>query len=377
MRILADENLSQVRELFAPYGEVVAVPGRSINASMLRDVDALLVRSVTRVTAQMLAGSRCQFVGTATSGLDHIDVEGLAAKHIKLSWARGCNSKAVVDYFFSVLAALTPAAGLDWQHASVGIIGCGQIGSLLAERLLQLGMPIRIYDPLLGAAHRYSRYFTSLQEVLKQQIITLHVPLTHDGAAPTFHLLAASQLAAIPADSLLINAARGATVDNHGLLQWLQHKPAQAVVLDTWENEPGINLELLQRVRLATPHIAGYSQQGKLTGTRMVLQDFCQHFGWAPAATAPEFAHELVIDAQAACEPADQLNRLILAAYDVRKDHEAMLALAHSCSPAEAFDALRKHYPERNEFSHFRVAAAQLQTSIHPAARILGFQVSD
>ncbi len=376
LHILADENLTGVRELFSPYGEVHTVAGRSINVAMLRDFDALLVRSVTPVSAQLLAGSRCRFVATATSGVDHIDVESLAVQQIKLSWAKGCNSQSVVDYFFSTLAALTPIAGRDWQQLSVGIVGCGQIGSALAEKLLQLGLRVRIYDPLLTQAHRFSSCFASLREVLQQQIITLHVPLSRDGAAPTFHLLGASELAVIPADSLLINAARGATIDNKSLLDWLQKRPQQNVVLDTWENEPGISLELMQRVRLATPHIAGYSQQGKENGTRMILQDFCQYFGLEQPKNKSEFTQRLSVEAQPGLQSAEQLNRLILAAYDVRRDHQAMQVLLSSSSPAEAFDALRKHYPERHEFSHFKVEAALLRPSAQQAARILGFQLS-
>ncbi len=376
MRILADENLTRVRELFSPYGEVLAVPGRSINAGMLRDVDALLVRSVTRVSAQLFEHSRCRFVATATSGLDHVDVASLAAQDIKLSWAQGCNSISVVDYIFSVLAALEPIAGANWQQQSVGIIGCGQIGSALAERLLQLGMQVRIHDPLLSGQHRLASHFASLQEVLKQPVITLHVPLTRDGAAPTFHLLAGPELAGIPADSLLINAARGANVDNASLLQWLRQKPAQRVVLDTWEHEPDVDPELLQRIVLGTPHIAGYSQQGKEAGTRMILHDFCRHFGFAVAKPTPETTQQLVLPAPLGCEPAAQLNSLILAAYDVRKDHQAMQALLKSAAPAADFDLLRKHYPGRHEFSHFRVESSGLHPSTRKAAGILGFRLS-
>ena len=376
MRILADENLVRVRELFSPYGEVHTVPGRSISAALLRDFDILLVRSVTPVSASLLQGSRCRFVGTATSGIDHVDEDELAKLGIRLAWARGCNSISVVDYVFSVLVALSPVGGASWQQKSVGIIGCGQIGTVLAKKLLQLGMRVRIHDPLLSAEHELASHFTSMREVLQQEIITLHVPLTRTGAAPTFHMLAQAELAQIPAGSQLINAARGAVIDNECLLQWLQKKPEQQVVLDTWENEPGIKRELLQRVVLGTPHIAGYSQQGKEGGTRMVLHEFCQYFGFSIAESKPVPAQQLQLATGVTDNPLHQLNSLILAAYDVRKDHQAMQALLTSTEPAADFDALRKHYPCRHEFSHFRVESAQLHPATREAASTLGFQLS-
>ena len=378
MRILADENITRVRECFESYGEVVTVAGRTITPEMLRDFDVLLVRSVTRVDASLLAKSHCRFVGTATSGIDHIDVDALQAAGIKLAWARGCNAISVVDYVFSALAALSLSSGVDWLTRSFGIVGCGQIGSALARRLVALGAPVKIYDPFLPESHEMAGHFRSFEEVLEQDIISLHVPLTCDGPFPTFHMMDANALAHIGDAAVLINAARGAVIDNKLLQKWLQDRPQQQVVLDAWEHEPGIALELLPRVNLGTPHIAGYSQQGKLQGTHMVLESFCEHFGLSLPATPDSLISEKKLLEPIKTEDAAlQLNQLLLAAYDIRKDHAAMLTLSSSTAHATDFDLLRKRYPVRHEFSRFVVPGATLLPSAARAATALGFGIAD
>lgn len=374
MLIVADENITRVTELFTPYGEVRTLPGRNIVADQLRDCDALLVRSVTPVTRELLSGSRCKWIATATSGIDHIDTAGLADAGISLGWARGCNAVSVVDYVFSVLANESEVCREDWRTWSVGIVGCGEIGSRLAQRLLQLGVAVRIYDPLLPATHPLAGCFSTLEQVLQQRVITLHVPLTLDGPHRTWHLLGQQELDCIRPDSLLINAARGGAIDNAQLLQWLGQRPQQRVVLDTWEAEPAILLELLQRVTLGTPHIAGYSYEGKLAGTRMILEQFCRHFGFAlpqeiapTTETLPAWIREGAIA---------HINSLVLAAYDVRNDHAAMQKLLTSTTPAADFDALRKHYQLRHECSHYSLESAQLPADLCAVASVLGFQVT-
>jgi len=374
MLIVADENITQVREYFAPYGEVVTVPGRSITAKQVRDCDALLVRSVTHIEPQLLMGSRCRFVATATSGVDHIETEALAKAGIALGWARGCNAVSVVDYVFSVLAIESKACSEDWRGWSVGIIGCGEIGYRLAQRLLQLGIAVKVYDPLLPLTHPLAACFATLDDVLEQRVITLHVPLTREGPHPTWHMLGRSELDRIPAGSLLINAARGSAIDNAQLLQWLKQRPQQRVVLDTWESEPAISLELLQRVTMGTPHIAGYSHEGKLTGTHMILQQFCEYFSFA---APPELSGKTeLLSVPASGGMLEQLNSLILAAHDVRNDHAAMQSLVTSNTPAADFDELRKHYPLRHQCNHYRVDSAQLSIDLRVAISVLGFRIN-
>ena len=373
MRILADENITQVREHFAPYGEVVTVAGRSITPAMVRDCDALLVRSVTRVTPELLRGSRCRFVATATSGIDHIDADGLAHAGVTLGWAKGCNAVSVVDYVFSVFAAISIGDDDDWRTWSVGIVGCGEIGSRLASRLLQLGMQVRIHDPLLPSSHPLAAHFAPLETVLQQKVVTLHVPLTYEGMYPTWHLLTRRQLELIQHQSLLINAARGAAIDNADLLQWLHTRPSQRVVLDTWEREPEISLELLARVTIGTPHIAGYSFEGKLTGTQMILHEFCRHFDFSAVGTGK--TERAMLSVPATTSESSQLGALILQAYDVWRDHRSMQALLRSDDVAAGFDGLRKHYPLRHEFNHYCINGNELMPETAAAAAVLGFRI--
>lgn len=381
MKILADENITDVVTSFAPYGEVRTIAGRAITREALHDIDALLVRSITKVDAALLENTPCRFVGTATSGIDHLDMDGLRAAGIAVGWAKGCNSNAVVDYVGSCLAQLScRGSGLlatkDWRECSVGIIGCGEIGGALARRMQQLGVSFRVYDPFLPANHPFAERLTTLHEVLQQDIITLHVPLTMDGPWPTFHMLDARNLPAIPAHSILINAARGAVIDNRALLQWATERPSQCIVLDTWEHEPAVDLALLRRVQIGTPHIAGYSHEGKLQGTRMLLEQFCQHFGLPQPTPQPDAEQRRTL-IPVGGNSKEQLNHLLLDAYDVGADHAVMQTLLHHPAPAQAFDNQRKHYPMRHEFSHFRVAAAALYPDVVPALQALGFRLDD
>lgn len=380
VRILADENITSVREHFAALGEVITVPGRSITRDLLADCDALLVRSVTPVDAALLAGTRCRFVASATSGTDHVKAAELAAAGIGFSAAPGCNAISVVDYVFSALAALGSArpADPDWRKLSFGVVGCGQIGRVLVRRLLGLGVDVIVYDPLLPATHPLASCFRGLEEVLARQVVSLHVPLTDAGPHATRHLLGTERLAALRPGTILINAARGSVVSNESLLQRLDTAANLVVVLDVWEQEPALKLPLLERVALGTPHIAGYSHEGKLRGTEQTREALCRFFGLpAPLPPGPSDSPQALLSVAADASAAEQLNSLLLAGYDIRRDDLALRQACREPDPAAAFDRLRKHYPKRHEYSHFRVSPAGLQAALYPLLRTLGFSVVD
>jgi erythronate-4-phosphate dehydrogenase len=376
MKILADENIAQVADYFGWAGDLVTLPGRAITAAALRDVDALLVRSVTRVDAALLAGSPCRFVGTATSGIDHIDVDWLASRDIGFSHALGCNANAVVEYVFSALAQLSTQHAFDWRSRSYGIVGCGEVGRRLAQKLLALGIRVAIHDPFLDAAQPLSDYFAPLVEVLAQEVVTFHTPLTRDGPNPTWHMLDRRALAMLAPSTIVLNAARGAVVDNLALLELLRGSSGHLVVLDAWEGEPAVNLELLRRIAIGTPHIAGYSREGKLNGTRMIAAGFCGHFGLqAPSPPLAEHCGVTWLSPVPAATALEQLNQLILQARDIRKDHAAMQALLAAPEPAVLFDRLRSDYPPRSEFAAFSARADELVAGVADQARILGFRL--
>lgn len=366
MKILADDNMPLVREWFGPHGEVRTVPGRAIDADAVRDVDVLLVRSVTRVDGALLAGSRVRFVGSATSGYDHVDRDALAAAGVRFAHAPGCNAGAVVQYVLSVCCALRP----DWRRRVVGIVGCGAVGGRLYRTLSALGVTCRVHDPLLpdtqGVPER-----TDLSGVIRAaDILCLHTPLTRSGPFPTFHLLNERLLARLRPGCLLINAARGPVVDNAALRAQLTRGRGPTAALDVWEGEPAIDTELWRRVAIATPHIAGYSLEGRVAGTRAVYEAFCAWRGSAPLPAAPETLRPLALRGGP-----DPLAEAVLATFDVRAEHRRMAAaMVAGEDIAGAFDRLRRTSPERREFGHFRVDPAGDQSLAADLGR-LGFRI--
>ena len=346
MKIIADENMPLVWELFAPYGDVITAPGRNLSPEIVKQADVLLVRSVTQVNRQLLEGSAVGFVGSATIGVDHIDLDYLKQQGITFSAAPGCNATAVVDYVCAALCALE----IDWQRLcsgeiTIGIIGCGNVGGRLHRRLKKLGATVRCYDPFLATEQNPD--LTTLEAVLGCNIVCLHTPHTRSGPFPTHYMLSAEQLSQLPQDGVLINAGRGAAIDNSALLQLLNQRNDLRVVLDVWEDEPDISLPLLQKVTLATPHIAGYSVQGKCNGTSMVRDAFLRWRGELPAAT--EEQGELVdIHAHSIGDAVSQV-------YDIHADDRLMRARLAQANIEGQFDRLRKEYPQRHEFHRYRV----------------------
>lgn len=356
LKIVADENIVGLRDYFAPLGEVTAVRGREITPAMLRNADVLLVRSVTRVDESLLAGSAVKYVGSATSGVDHIDTRWLRERGIAFRAAPGANAGSVVEYVFCALAALAEGGRGHWREKSVGIIGGGHIGGGLARRLEKLGMAYCVHDPFL-APEAFAGKRASFAEALAQDVVTLHTPLTRSGPFPTFHMIDEGAIKSLGAEQVLINAARGEVVDNGALLARLRRGEGPRSVLDAWEGEPAISLALLEKVDLGTPHIAGYSLDGKRRGTAMIWRGLCEILGLAMGEPGGAAGGERVLHAPAfpGGDAADLVNRCLLAAYDIRGDHRRLLELRQAPEPAREFDRLRKHYPVRHEFHRFTI----------------------
>ncbi len=354
-----------VEEFFGHVGTIKYLPGRQICAADIADADVLLVRSVTPVDRALLQGSSVSYVGSATIGTDHVDQAYLREQGIRFAHAPGCNAKAVVQYDLSVLSTLRP----NWQDCTVGIVGCGNVGGRVYQTLKSLGVICRVYDPFLSVEQIPD--LVDFQSVLSADIICVHTPLTTDGAFPTQHLFNAEVLASLSEDTLLINAGRGAVIDNRALLELLESGSPITVALDVWEPEPNIDVQLLKLVHLATPHIAGYSREGKIRGTEMLMEDFAK---WRDN-SAPDEKRTAETPRETA--QGESLSQVILATYNVADDdrrlREAMAnlcAAGHSGLVAEAFDRLRKDYPQRREFSHY---CAEVPESLRVKAQLLGF----
>jgi len=380
MRIIADENIPSVAQAFASLGEVTLQPGRGMQASQVRDADILLVRSVTRVDAQLLHEAKVQFVGSATIGFDHVDRAYLQQQGIGFSTAPGSNATSAAEYIVSALLALAAQQGFDLSGKTVGIIGCGNVGSRVRHKLAALGMRCLVNDPLLQAQGGHDD-FVDLDAVLQADVITLHVPYTREGPYPTHHLADAAFLARLRPGAVFINTARGAVADNAALDVLLESRFDLSVVLDVWEGEPDISMSLLEKVQLGTPHIAGYSLDGKLRGTEMIYRAACAHFGrplqWRAADVLPA-GLSLDLRAPQAAPLLTQLQAAVFACYDIRRDDASLreLAALPAAERPVCFDRLRKEYPVRREFPQASIITGDPGGEVARALETLGFCVT-
>ncbi|MCY1337118.1 Erythronate-4-phosphate dehydrogenase [compost metagenome] len=372
MRILADENIPLVEAFFAGFGDIRRLPGRGIDRAALADAEVLLVRSVTQVDRALLQGSAVRFVGTCTIGTDHLDLDYFREAGIAWSSAPGCNARGVVDYVLGSLLALAEVRGAELATRRYGVVGAGQVGGRLVEVLRGLGWDVRVCDPPRQAAE--GGEFVGLDEILAEcDVISLHTPLD----ASTRHLLDAGRLARLRPGAWLINASRGAVVDNAALRALLERRDDLEAVLDVWEGEPQVDVALAGRCRLATPHIAGYSLEGKLRGTAQIYQAFCAHLGRTPEVQLDElmpapWLAEVGLEASTPVEWA--LATLCRAVYDPRRDDADFRRALHGDAAARraAFDALRKGYPVRREIDGLRVRLGGEAPALAQLVRALG-----
>ncbi|MDC9582961.1 4-phosphoerythronate dehydrogenase PdxB [Xenorhabdus sp. PR6a] len=368
MKILVDENMPYAEQLFQQLGEVQAIPGRPVPEGVLEHADAFMVRSVTKVNESLLQGSSVKFVGTATAGMDHVDQQWLSQAGIGFSAAPGCNAIAVVEYVFSALMLLAEQDQFQLTDKTVGIVGVGNVGGPLADRLAALGVKTLLCDPPRADRGDEGEFWPLEKLVKEADILTFHTPLNQSGSYQTYHLADAELLSALPDNRILINASRGEVVDNQALLAVLQQGKKLRTVLDVWEPEPNLSLPLLELVDIATPHIAGYTLEGKARGTTQVFEAYCEFLGqprkteladWLPASDFSQITVQGEVTQSV-------LKRLMHLVYDVRRDDAPLRQVADQ---AGAFDRLRKNYPERREWSSLTVhcdaeESAQLLSSI-------------
>ncbi len=347
--VVVDENIPGVHELLGDIATIRTVAGREIDAGALAGAEALLVRSVTRVNAALVSVSRLRFVGSATSGTDHIDLECLRDSGIPFAHAPGSNANSVVEYVLAAIAAVPGKLEQLLAGGRVGIVGFGIIGKMMATRLQGLGIECCAYDPWLDPSAIDNP--ADLAEVLSSDVVTVHAELTRRQPWPSHHLIGASELSRLEPDALLINASRGAVVDNPALLHSLKKgEPHAGIVLDVWEGEPKIDRDLLRRVVLGTPHIAGYSYDGKLLATRMLCEKLAQTLGRDLPTTPPLYAAPLPL--ASTYDDAQLIRQALESVYDIRADDQALRSATLDSSPtdaAAAFDRLRKEYPRRRE----------------------------
>lgn len=379
MKIVVDRAIPFVVHFFSTIGDVVPCDGREITRSDLLDADVLIVRTATRVNRDLLGGTRVRFVATATSGHDHVDTQYLQDNGIYFAHAAGCNARSVAEYVLSSLFVLADQKKMDLTEQSVGIIGCGHVGTTLYQFLQILGIRCLLNDPPLqqrSSPHPFHR----VEKVLGADIISLHVPLVKTGPYPTRHLLDRERMAGISQRAILINTSRGGVIDEAALDDFIDTAPHCSVVLDVWENEPDINHGLLQKVAISTPHIAGYSTDAKLSGTWTVFKQACRFLdkplnnSRLPTLPEPELIR---IDLAEYDKPVDAIQMAVLASYDVRTDSSPLRQMLDVSPDSRGayFSDLRNNYPVRREFTAMTVSLAGRSGGIQEKLMKLGFKV--
>ncbi|MHA6138354.1 4-phosphoerythronate dehydrogenase PdxB [Pseudomonas mohnii] len=359
MLIVADENIPLLDAFFASFGEIRRVSGRSIDRATVEQADVLLVRSVTNVNRALLEGSKVRFVGTCTIGTDHLDLDYFQKAGITWSSAPGCNARGVVDYVLGSLLTLAEIEGVDLTQRTYGVVGAGEVGARLIKVLQGLGWKVLVCDPPRQAAEGGD--YVSLEQIIEQcDVISLHTPLTKQGAHSTWHLFDQKHLNRLKSGTWLINASRGPVVDNSALRQVLLQREDLQAVLDVWEGEPEVDVALAELCVLATPHIAGYSLDGKQRGTAQIYQAYCSFLGQSAEVSLSDllpapWLSQATLSAES--DPAWALAMLCRGVYDPRRDDaDFRRSLVGSVSEQRAaFDALRKNYPSRREIDGLKV----------------------
>jgi erythronate-4-phosphate dehydrogenase len=379
MKIIADANIPFAKECFSHIGDVELISGRHITPKLVADADVLLVRSITRVDADLLAKSHVRFVGTATIGFDHVDVDFLRRSNIGFASAPGSNSNSAAEYVIAALLEIGQRHNICLEDKSIGIIGVGNVGSKVAAKCNALGMRIFCNDPPLQRQTGDSKYL-SVEALYDCDFITLHTPLTFEGVDKTFHLANDKFFRSLKKGCVFLNAARGAVVDSSALKEAISSAGLKAVVLDVWENEPNIDTKLLEIMDISTPHIAGYSLDGKIAGMIMIYNSVCKFFDIEPKFSTDDFSPEpsvaeLVVDSHGGTEQ-DVLLQTVRSIYDIRQDDAKLRRILNE--PAEKrgafFDKLRKEYPVRREFQNTRVIVDDENSSLARKLKGIGFQ---
>lgn len=380
MKIIADRQIPYVQQVFSDLGDIILCDGREITSRRLRNADVLLIRSVTRVNADLLSGSRIRFVASATSGIDHVDLEHLEQLQIGFAFAPGSNARSVVEYVLSSLFVLASQENILLRDKVIGIIGCGQIGSRLLESLGAIGIKCLVNDPPLRDKTGDCIY-RDLKDIMTADIITLHVPLTDRGPYPTRRLVDENFLLKMNPRGILINTSRGGVINETSLKQFILSHNDFSVVLDVWENEPDIDYELLASIDIGTPHIAGYSTDSKMRATEMIYHQVSRFFNLdlerQPSVKLSDVGRQ-ELNLADDVNNEDAIQSAVLYHYDIRSDSAALRRMLDISKDQSAcyFDELRRNYPVRREFPATTINISSNKHELAQKLVRLGFKVN-
>jgi erythronate-4-phosphate dehydrogenase len=373
MKIICDNKIPFLKGVLEPYAEVLYLPGAKIAKSDLLDADGLIVRTRTKCKKELLEGTNVKFIATATIGFDHIDGSYCDSNGITWTNAAGCNSSSVAQYIASVILNLAVEKKFKLPDMTIGIVGVGNVGSKVAKFARTAGMKVLLNDPP-RARKEGETGFVSLEQIKSEaDIMTFHVPLTMDGPDKTFHMADKIFFNTIAKRAWFINSSRGEVTDTAELKNILYAGKIAGAILDVWENEPNIDLDLLRLAKFATPHIAGYSTDGKANGTSMSVQALSRFFGikelenWYPADVPKPENTTIKIDC--AGKTKEQiLLEAVKFTYDVLGDDQRLR------SSPEKFEKLREEYPLRRELKIFKIIPGGISDENMKILRKLGFE---
>ncbi|MBK7632522.1 MAG: 4-phosphoerythronate dehydrogenase [Ignavibacteriales bacterium] len=376
LQLIVDENITFAQKAFNQFGDVTLLSGRDITNKVLSNADILIVRSITKVNEELLKNTKVKFVGTATIGTDHIDLDYLKKKKIAFADAKGCNAFSVAEYVVTALLNLSVRFDFKLSGKSIGVVGAGNVGSKVAGFAKALGMNVLLNDPPLKR-NGDKRSFVSLDEILSADIITLHTPLNLNGVDKTFHLFDKRLLNRVKGETVLINSSRGAVINNKDLLDVISKKKLK-VVLDVWENEPNISPELLEQTLIATPHIAGYSLEGKINGTKIIYESLCRVLGLEKSFHFDlENPSDYLKHLNASEKIEISLNSLLSSIYNIKGDDLRIRKMTkmNGAERVLEFDLQRKNYPTRREFNNYSIRFDNLKEENTSVLKKLRFNI--
>lgn len=372
LKIVADDKIPFLRGALEPYAEMKYIPGSKISRADFMNSDALLIRTRTKCSMNLLEGTRVKFIGTATIGFDHIDTKYCDSKGIRWTNAPGCNSSSVQQYISAALLRISGENSFQLKDKTLGIIGVGNVGSKVEMFARTIGMNVLLNDPPRERLEG-SRIFHNLDKVLSESdIVTVHVPLNLQGQDRTYHLFNEESLKKIKKGAWLINSSRGEVADTFALKQVLNSGRLGGAIIDVWENEPDIDLELMRLSLISTPHIAGYSADGKANGTAIVVNSLSKYFNipiknWYPENVPPPAFPHISIDCRNKSEE-EMIRQVVSLTYNIDADD-----LRFRNSPAD-FEKLRGDYPLRREFTSYSVKLINSSGNIQKIIASLGFK---
>jgi erythronate-4-phosphate dehydrogenase len=373
MKIVIDDKIPYIRGAFEPFSEVIYLPGNKTTPEVVKNADAIVTRTRTKCNRELLEGSKVKFIATATIGYDHIDTEYCKQAGIEWTNAPGCNAESVNQYIASALFSYSRKKRFDVKEKTIGIVGVGHVGSKVASLCEAIGMKVLLNDPPRERVEGPEQ-FISLETIQKESdIITFHVPLNMKGKDATFHMVNEKFIQNLGKKPLLINSCRGEVFDSGAIKKALKTGAVSGFIADCWENEPDIDLELLEMADYGTPHIAGYSKDGKANGTKMSVQAISRFFNlgienWEPENMELPEKTTIEIDGNQRREYSI-LAEAVLSTYNIETDDEALR------ENPQLFEKLRGNYPVRREFGTYTVKMKNIEKETVNKLKKMGFRV--